>query len=94
MYIVYRVSFNVLYNNKMTAETKEAFNFKIKKTQSLGILPKHPETAGLHSLHEPQRNSDCHSNKIGVIALRFSAASGTDQFHLSTVDQATTAGCN
>lgn len=31
MYKVYKVSSDVLYNNKMTAETKEAFNFKIKK---------------------------------------------------------------
>lgn len=30
-YIVYKVSSDVLYNNKMTAETKEAFNSKIKK---------------------------------------------------------------
>lgn len=31
MYIVYKVSSDVLYNNNMTTETKEAFNFKIKK---------------------------------------------------------------
>lgn len=42
MYIVYKVSSDVLYNNSMTAETKKTFNYKDQKTSSRANSAKAP----------------------------------------------------
>lgn len=48
MYIVYKVSSDGLYKDKMTVVTKETFNFEIKEEMYCKEnMPKHPETEEL-----------------------------------------------